>query len=218
MTIEAEHICKAYGDHPVLCDFNLSIQTDACIVVTGPSGSGKTTFMRILLGLEKPVHRTHWKSSLISHCSPHHLIALCPDLRCTFPIDHHPHVIRRSQIYDGERCQMETVIQAFQHRIPSLGDAVHDNTPAVHYHRPDNVYTSHASNGFDLSPNIVTNGIVYWRPSEPSGLLSDPLFPCIHHYCTPLFSNDDLYYRNFHLRLWFNKYPEKDQRRNDNKI
>lgn len=79
-------------------------------------------------------------------------------------------------------------------------------------------YTSHASNGFDLSPNIVTNGIVYWRPSEPSGLLSDPLFPCIHHYCTPLFSNDDLYYRNFHLRLWFNKYPEKDQRRNDNKI
>ena len=54
MTIEAEHICKAYGDHPVLRDFNLSIQTDACIVVTGPSGSGKTTFMRILLGLEKP--------------------------------------------------------------------------------------------------------------------------------------------------------------------
>ena len=51
MTIEAEHICKAYGDHPVLQNFNLSIQTDACIVVTGPSGSGKTTFMRILLGL-----------------------------------------------------------------------------------------------------------------------------------------------------------------------
>lgn len=54
MTIEAEHIFKSYENKPVLNDFNLSIQTDACIALTGPSGSGKTTFMRILLGLEKP--------------------------------------------------------------------------------------------------------------------------------------------------------------------
>jgi ABC-type multidrug transport system ATPase subunit len=54
MTIEAEHICKSYGPKAVLEDFSLSISSDSSYVLTGESGAGKTTFLRILLGLEKP--------------------------------------------------------------------------------------------------------------------------------------------------------------------
>ena len=54
MTIEAEHICKSFGAQELLHDFCLSIQSESCIALTGPSGCGKTTFLRILLGLEKP--------------------------------------------------------------------------------------------------------------------------------------------------------------------
>ncbi len=54
MTIEAEDICKSYGKKTVLEDFSLSISSDSSYVLTGESGAGKTTFLRILLGLEKP--------------------------------------------------------------------------------------------------------------------------------------------------------------------
>lgn len=54
MTIEAEHIYKSYGGKPVLEDFSLDISSDSSYVITGESGAGKTTFLRILLGLEKP--------------------------------------------------------------------------------------------------------------------------------------------------------------------
>ncbi len=54
MTIEAEHIYKSYGGKPVLEDFSLDVSSDSSYVITGESGAGKTTFLRILLGLEKP--------------------------------------------------------------------------------------------------------------------------------------------------------------------
>ncbi len=54
MTIEAEHIYKSYNNKPVLEDFNLAVTSDSSYVITGESGAGKTTFLRILLGLEKP--------------------------------------------------------------------------------------------------------------------------------------------------------------------
>ncbi len=54
MTIEAEHIYKSYDGRPVLEDFSLDISSDSSYVITGESGAGKTTFLRILLGLEKP--------------------------------------------------------------------------------------------------------------------------------------------------------------------
>ena len=54
MTIEAEHIYKSYDGKPVLEDFSLEISSDSSYVITGESGAGKTTFLRILLGLEKP--------------------------------------------------------------------------------------------------------------------------------------------------------------------
>lgn len=54
MTIEAEHIYKSYDGKPVLEDFCLDVSSDSSYVITGESGAGKTTFLRILLGLEKP--------------------------------------------------------------------------------------------------------------------------------------------------------------------
>lgn len=54
MTIEAEHIYKSYDGKPVLEDFCLDVSSDSSYVITGESGAGKTTFLRVLLGLEKP--------------------------------------------------------------------------------------------------------------------------------------------------------------------
>ncbi len=54
MTIEAEHIFKSYDGRNVLNDFSLDISSDSSYAITGESGAGKTTFLRILLGLEKP--------------------------------------------------------------------------------------------------------------------------------------------------------------------
>ncbi len=54
MTIEAEHIYKSYNGKPVLTDFSLDVSSDSSYLITGESGAGKTTFLRILLGLEKP--------------------------------------------------------------------------------------------------------------------------------------------------------------------
>ena len=54
MTIEAEHLFKSYDGKNVLNDFSLDISSDSSYVITGESGAGKTTFLRILLGLEKP--------------------------------------------------------------------------------------------------------------------------------------------------------------------
>ena len=54
MTIEAEHIYKIYNGKPVLTDFSVDVSSDSSYLITGESGAGKTTFLRILLGLEKP--------------------------------------------------------------------------------------------------------------------------------------------------------------------
>jgi ABC-type multidrug transport system ATPase subunit len=54
MTIEAEHIYKSYNGKSVLTDFSLDVSSDSSYLITGESGAGKTTFLRILLGLEKP--------------------------------------------------------------------------------------------------------------------------------------------------------------------
>lgn len=54
VTIEVEHINKAYNGKPVLTDFSLDISSDTSYLVMGPSGAGKTTLLRIILGLEQP--------------------------------------------------------------------------------------------------------------------------------------------------------------------
>ena len=49
-----EHVWKEYGDHVVLEQINLQIEPRAFLVLVGPSGCGKTTFLRLLLGEERP--------------------------------------------------------------------------------------------------------------------------------------------------------------------
>lgn len=46
--IQMEHICKSYGSHIVLQDFNLIIKDKEFVVITGESGCGKTTLMNLL--------------------------------------------------------------------------------------------------------------------------------------------------------------------------
>lgn len=49
-----EHVWKEYGDHVVLEQIDLEIEPRAFLVLVGPSGCGKTTFLRMLLGEERP--------------------------------------------------------------------------------------------------------------------------------------------------------------------
>lgn len=54
MDICVEHLCKRYGETPVLEDFSCSIPQGSCCALLAPSGAGKTTLLRLLLGLEPP--------------------------------------------------------------------------------------------------------------------------------------------------------------------
>jgi NitT/TauT family transport system ATP-binding protein len=53
-----EHVWKEYGDHVVLEQIDLEIEPRAFLVLVGPSGCGKTTFLRMLLGEERPTRGT----------------------------------------------------------------------------------------------------------------------------------------------------------------
>jgi len=52
--IELKNIRKAYADHVVLDDFNLSVEEGKMVALVGKSGSGKTTVLNIMGLLEKP--------------------------------------------------------------------------------------------------------------------------------------------------------------------
>lgn len=54
MTIEIDHISKAFDGRPILTDLSFDISSENSYVITGPSGIGKTTLLRIILGLTKP--------------------------------------------------------------------------------------------------------------------------------------------------------------------
>lgn len=47
------HLRKAYGDHVVLEDLNLSVKKGEVVVVIGPSGCGKSTLLRCINALEE---------------------------------------------------------------------------------------------------------------------------------------------------------------------
>lgn len=49
-----EHVWKEYGDNVVLEQIDLEIEPRSFLVLVGPSGCGKTTFLRLLLGEERP--------------------------------------------------------------------------------------------------------------------------------------------------------------------
>ena len=54
IVIEAEDICYAYDQQPIVKDFSLTIMRGDKIGLLGPNGVGKTTLLRLLLGELKP--------------------------------------------------------------------------------------------------------------------------------------------------------------------
>jgi polar amino acid transport system ATP-binding protein len=53
-TVEYEHVCKDFGDVPVLRDLTLNVPRGEKLAIIGRSGSGKTTILRLLMTLERP--------------------------------------------------------------------------------------------------------------------------------------------------------------------
>lgn len=47
-------VCKSYGNHAVLDEFNLKIYEGEMVAIIGKSGSGKTTILNIIGMLENP--------------------------------------------------------------------------------------------------------------------------------------------------------------------
>ena len=52
--IRFEDVWKEYGDHIVIERITLDVASRAFVALVGPSGCGKTTFLRMLLGEERP--------------------------------------------------------------------------------------------------------------------------------------------------------------------
>ncbi|AIQ10873.1 amino acid ABC transporter ATP-binding protein [Paenibacillus durus] len=52
--ISVRHLRKSFGNHTVLGDISIDINSREVVVVIGPSGSGKSTFLRCLNLLEQP--------------------------------------------------------------------------------------------------------------------------------------------------------------------
>jgi NitT/TauT family transport system ATP-binding protein len=52
--ITFDKVWKEYGDHVVLEQISLEIAPRSFVALVGPSGCGKTTFLRMLLGEERP--------------------------------------------------------------------------------------------------------------------------------------------------------------------
>jgi NitT/TauT family transport system ATP-binding protein len=56
--LRIENVWKEYGDQVVLEDISLTVASRAFVALVGPSGCGKTTFLRMLLGQERPTRGT----------------------------------------------------------------------------------------------------------------------------------------------------------------
>jgi ABC-type Fe3+/spermidine/putrescine transport system ATPase subunit len=52
--IRLERLTKVYGQHPVVCDFSLSVNAGEFCVILGPSGSGKSTLINMIAGFTAP--------------------------------------------------------------------------------------------------------------------------------------------------------------------
>ena len=52
--IRIDNVWKEYGDQIVLENISLEIESRAFVALVGPSGCGKTTFLRMILGQERP--------------------------------------------------------------------------------------------------------------------------------------------------------------------
>lgn len=54
MKIQAKNVSKSYEGKVILQDFSFSVSSGEIKCIMANSGGGKTTFLRLLLGLEKP--------------------------------------------------------------------------------------------------------------------------------------------------------------------
>src|SRR5690606_2211423 len=52
--ITARHLYKNYGSIPVLENLNFQVKAGEFVTIVGASGCGKTSFLKLLLGTEKP--------------------------------------------------------------------------------------------------------------------------------------------------------------------
>ena len=52
--VKFDNLTVKYGEHVVLKDFSLEVESGQIMCLVGPSGCGKTTLVRSLLGLNKP--------------------------------------------------------------------------------------------------------------------------------------------------------------------
>jgi polar amino acid transport system ATP-binding protein len=52
--LEAENICKSFGEHTVIDDVSLAVEKGEVFSIIGPSGAGKSTFLRCINFLEIP--------------------------------------------------------------------------------------------------------------------------------------------------------------------
>ncbi|MFH0922206.1 MAG: energy-dependent translational throttle protein EttA, partial [Fibrobacterota bacterium] len=53
VVIEAEHVCKGYGDNVLMDDMNFSLPPGGIVGVIGPNGAGKSTLFKMITGQEK---------------------------------------------------------------------------------------------------------------------------------------------------------------------
>ncbi len=54
VVIEAEKLCKGYGDHELIEGLSFSLPPGGIVGVIGPNGAGKTTLFRMITGQEQP--------------------------------------------------------------------------------------------------------------------------------------------------------------------
>ncbi len=52
--IRIENVTVQFGNYQALEDISLSLEEGSFVAIVGPNGSGKSTFLKLLLGLEKP--------------------------------------------------------------------------------------------------------------------------------------------------------------------
>ena len=56
--LEAEHLCKSFGDRVLIDDLSFSLPRNGIVGVIGPNGVGKSTLFKMIVGKEEPTSGT----------------------------------------------------------------------------------------------------------------------------------------------------------------